>query len=266
MGHARLAGLAIAVAGACAAVAWAQTTVTPLPETPPAQAVPLEIDLTKTHWGDAKAGQSKATACAACHGVDGNPTVSSPVYPRLAGQSERYIAQQLAQLATGQRTDAQAAIMAPYAQALSAQDMRDVGAYFAAQKPAAGIADDAVVADGPYKGLKFYQIGEQLYRGGDAGRGIPACMGCHGPTGAGNPGPAYPHVGGQPQDYVVQRLQYYQAGSTAAKDPTLFQIMAQVAKPLTDQEVHALASYLQGLHDAGDDVAGKDAAPAPSGS
>lgn len=260
MGHARFAGLAILALGASAAVAWAQTTVTPLPDATPVQAVPLEIDLAKTHWGDAKAGQGKATVCAACHGVDGNPP--TPAYPRLAGQPERYIAQQLAQLATGQRNDPMAAVMAPYAQTLSAQDMRDVGAYFAAQQAGAGVADDAPVTDGPYKGMKFYQVGEKLYRGGDASRGIPACMGCHGPTGAGNPGPAYPHVGGQPQDYVVQRLQYYQAGSTAAKDPAHFEIMAQVAKPLSEQEVRALASYLQGLHQASSDAAAKAAVPA----
>ena len=87
--------------------------------------------------------------------------------------------------------------MVPFVQDLTPQDMRDIGAYFATQKAGAGLADDGLVADGPYKGMKFYEVGQQLYRGGDAARGIPACMACHGPSGAGNPGPAYPHVGGQ---------------------------------------------------------------------
>ena len=154
-----------------------------------------------------------------------------------------------------------AAVMIPFAQSLSPQDMRDVGAYFATQKAGAGVADDTPITEGPYKGLKFYQVGEQLFRGGDAARGIPACMACHGPSGAGNPGPPYPHVGGQPQDYVVRRLQEYQAGTTAYKDPAHFQIMAQVAKPLTDQEIQSLGSYIQGLHESA-----ADAAAAPSAS
>src|SRR3546814_5347181 len=85
----------------------------------------------------------------------------------------------------------------PFATMLSAQDMRDVGAYYATQVAGAGIADDTIIASGPNEGMKFYQVGEQLFRSGDAERGIPACMACHGPSGAGNPGPPYPHVGGQ---------------------------------------------------------------------
>lgn len=266
MRHARVLGLSSLAIVAVAAAAYAQTSVTPLPDNTPVQAQPLEIDLTKTHWGDAKAGQSKAGTCAACHGADGNP--AAPIYPRLAGQNERYIAQQLALFATGQRTSGMAAVMIPFAQSLSPQDMRDVGAYFATQKAGAGVADDTPITEGPYKGLKFYQVGEQLFRGGDAARGIPACMACHGPSGAGNPGPPYPHVGGQPQDYVVRRLQEYQAGTTAYKDPAHFQIMAQVAKPLTDQEIQSLGSYIQGLHESAADAAATPSAsasaPAPA--
>ncbi|TMN20172.1 c-type cytochrome [Pseudoxanthomonas sp. X-1] len=262
MRHARVLGLSSLAIVAVAAAAFAQTSVTPLPDNTPVQAQPLEIDLTKTHWGDAKAGQTRAGTCAACHGADGNP--AAPIYPRLAGQGERYIAQQLALFATGQRTSGMAAVMIPFAQSLTPQDMRDVGAYFATQKAGAGVADDTVIAEGPYKGLKFYQVGEQLFRGGDAQRGIPACMACHGPSGAGNPGPPYPHIGGQPQDYVVRRLQEYQAGTTTYKDPGHFQIMAQVAKPLTPQEIQSLGSYIQGLHDSAADAAATPSASAPA--
>jgi len=253
MRHARvfaLAGLAVAVTAVAAYAA--QTTVVPVPDNAPVQTAPLEVDLSKTQWGDAEAGQGKAAACAACHGADGNP--SDPQYPRLAGQSERYIARQLALFASGERHSGMAAVMVPFAQALSPQDMRDVGAYYARQKSGAGVADDTAVADGPYAGMKFYEIGQRLYRGGDPERGIPACLACHGPTGAGNPGPAYPHVGGQMADYTARRLKEYQAGVTSERDPALFNIMAQVAGKLTEQEIGALASYLQGLHDRADDV------------
>ncbi len=263
MRHARvfgLAGLAIAAVGA---VAFAQTTVAPLPDNAPVVTAPLEIDLTKTTWGDAKAGQTKASACAACHGADGNG--SDPQYPNIAGQSERYIAHQVALIASGQRSGA-AVAMVPFVKDLTPQDMRDIGAYFATRKAGAGLADDTVIADGPYKDMKFYEVGQKLYRGGDAARGIPACMACHGPSGAGNPGPAYPHLGGQRQDYAARRLQEYRTGTTTQKDPALFNIMAQVANKLTDQEIQALGTYLQGLHNRADDAAASTtgkAAPAP---
>ena len=259
MRHARvfaLAGLAVAVTAVAAYAA--QTTVVPVPDNAPVQTAPLEVDLSKTHWGDAEAGATAATTCAACHGADGNP--SDPMYPRLAGQSERYIARQLALFASGERHSGLAAVMVPFAQSLTPQQMRDVGAYFARQKSGAGVADDAEITTGPYAGMKFYEVGEKLYRSGDAERGIPACMACHGPSGAGNPGPAYPHVGGQMSEYTARRLEEFRAGVTSERDPALFNIMAKVASKLTDEEIGALSSYLQGLHDRADDVAAAGAA------
>lgn len=264
MRHVRAYGIAAAFATlAVAAAAYAQTTVTPLPDKAPAAAAPIGAtavaDLAKAHWGDAKAGATKAGACAACHGLDGNP--ADPQYPRLAGMPERYIATQLALFKSGQRNTGMAAVMMPMAAPLSAQDMRDIGAYFSQQKAGAGIADDSAIADGPYKGMKFYEPGEKLFRAGDASRGIPACMACHGPTGAGNPGPAYPHLAGQQSAYVVRRLQEYRAGTTSLSDHHNWDIMAAVAKPLTDQEIQSLASYLQGLHPRSEEAsAGKVAA------
>ncbi len=160
----------------------------------------------------------------------------------------------MALIANGQRNEGAVAAMVPFVQNLTAQDMRDIGAYFATQKSGAGVADDAQVSEGPYAGMKFFEIGQKLYRGGDASRGIPACIACHGPTGTGNPGPAYPHIGGQYAGYVAQRLQRYRAGQTGETDAAQFKIMAQVSQALTGQEIQALASYVQGLHDRADDA------------
>lgn len=273
MRHARayaIAGLAIT---AIAAAAFAQTTVTPLPDNPPVETAPIDANavsaLAKAHWGDPKKGATLAGACAACHGLDGNSTADPKIYPRIAGQSERYIAKQLALFKSGQRNTGSAALMAPFAAPLSAQDMRDLGAYYATQKGGAGIADDTVVTEGPYKDMKFYQVGEKLFRAGDSARGIPACMACHGPAGTGNPGPAYPHVGGQQAWYVARRLEEYRAGTTTLSDPKDFEVMAAVAKSLSDEEIQALGSYLQGLHPRSDEaaegtVAAAPAAPAPA--
>ena len=244
MRPARVYGLAGLASLALAAVAYAQSTPVAVPDNAPVLAAPLNEK--PATWGDATAGQTKAGACAACHGLDGNPT--DPQYPRLAGMPERYIAQQLTQYKHGERTSGMAAIMVPFATMLSAQDMRDVGAWFASQHANAGIADDTLIATGPNQGMKFYEVGERLYHAGDAARGIPACTACHGPSGGGNPGPAYPAVHGQQCAYVATRLEEYRAGTTTAKDAAHFKLMASVAKSLTDDEIQSLGSYVQGLH------------------
>src|SRR5688572_1895609 len=267
MSQARVLGLVGLAALAAAAVAYAQATVTPIPDKEPVQTAPLNA-AAKASWGDVKAGATKAGTCAACHGLDGNPT--DPQYPRLAGQSERYIAHQIALFKTGERNTGMAAVMKPFADALSAQDARDIGAYFATQKAGAGVADDTVIATGPNTGKKFFEVGQQLFRSGDKDRGIPACMACHGPDGAGNPGPAYPHIAGQQSAYTQRRLEEYRTGTTTQRDAHLFNVMATVAKQLSDEEIGSLSSYLQGLHPSHDDLAAAKspapaaAAPAPA--
>jgi cytochrome c553 len=228
-----------------------------VPDNAPVQTAPL-VEKPAT-WGDVKAGAAKAGTCAACHGLDGNPT--DPQYPRLAGMPSatsptRSPCSRAASAITGM-----AAVMKPFADALTAQDARDLGAYFATQKAGAGVADDTVIASGPNKDKKFYEVGEQLFHSGDKPRGIPACMACHGPVGAGNPGPAYPAVAGQQAAYVQRRLEEYRAGTTTQKDPHLFNVMAAVAGKLTDEEIGSLSSYVQGLHPRAAEAMA-DAAPA----
>ncbi|KRA16406.1 MULTISPECIES: c-type cytochrome [unclassified Lysobacter] len=260
MSQARVLGIVGLTVLAAVAVAYAQPTITPIPDKEPVQAAPLVEK--PASWGDVKAGATKAGTCAACHGLDGNPT--DPQYPRLAGQSERYIAHQIALFKSGERNTGMAAAMKPYADALTAQDARDLGAYFATQKSGAGVADDTVIATGPNKDKKFFEVGQQLFLAGDKARGIPACMACHGPGGAGNPGPAYPHIAGQQAAYSQRRLEEYRAGTTTQRDPHLFNVMAGVAKNLSDEEIGALSSYLQGLHDRAEDFAAADAPAAPA--
>lgn len=273
MSFQRILGVAAVFA---AAAAFAQTPATaPSPAsstaavaattTPSAPAI-AEADLKAAHAqarpGDAKAGQTKAGACAACHGLDGNSTDAQ--YPKLASQQERYIARQLAMFKTGER---QNPIMMPMATPLSPQDMRDIGAWFASQKVTPGVADDTLIKSGPHQGMKFYAVGERLFRGGDAARGIPACMACHGPNGAGNPGPAYPNLAGQHASYVSARLTAFRGGLVLGHGDYAKAEMATVAKNLTDEEIQALATYVEGLHPAADDrMAAKLAAAKPAAS
>lgn len=260
MSQARVLGIVGLTVLAAVAVAYAQPTITPIPDKEPVQAAPLVEK--PASWGDVKAGATKAGTCAACHGLDGNPT--DPQYPRLAGQSERYIAHQIALFKSGERNTGMSAAMKPFADALTAQDARDLGAYFATQKSGAGVADDTLITTGPNKDKKFFEVGQQLFLSGDKARGIPACMACHGPGGAGNPGPAYPHIAGQQAAYSQRRLEEYRAGTTTQRDPHLFNVMASVAKNLSDEEIGALSSYLQGLHDRAEDFAAADAPAAPA--
>ena len=269
MRHARSYLLAGFAALAVGAVAFAQTTVAPLEEAEPVETLPLEsvdalAELAKTVPGNAQNGATLAGTCAACHGLDGKSTIPE-IYPNIGGQSEMYMARQLALFKSGERPNA---IMQPFASMLSPQDMRDVGAHFASQARAAGIADDTVVTEGPYEGMKFYEVGQQLFRRGDFERGIPACMACHSPDGAGNPGPAYPLVGGQQSWYTARRLQEYRAGTTTERNTAKFDIMAAIARELTDEEIGALASYMQGLHKRPDAATlaaiAKMPAPAPA--
>lgn len=253
MRHARvLAVTAVLAVPALLAVAIAQTSVSALPDHEQVEVASLDApSMANTTWGDPQAGQAKAAACVACHGIDGNSGMD--MYPSIAGQNERYIAEQMGLIASGQR-GGMAVAMLPFVTDLSAQDMRDIGAWYASQKASAGLADDTPISEGPLAGQPFYATGQQLYRGGDAQRGIPACIACHGGTGAGNPGPGWPHVAGQHASYIAQRLQQYRSGEHTLADDSQFQIMHQVTRQLSDAEIQSLSSYLQGLHPARDDA------------
>jgi cytochrome c553 len=179
--------------------------------------------------GDAAAGQAKAITCAACHGVDGNSL--NPEWPSLAGQHESYIVKQLQAFKSGAR---QNVLMSGQAMALSDQDMADLAAYFAGQKPAKKSADPALV-----------DVGQRLYRGGNKDAGVPACLACHGPDGLGNITAAWPMVAGQQANYTAAQLAAYRSGERKTDGDT--QIMRNVAARLTDDEIKAVASYIQGL-------------------
>ena len=231
------------------AAAPAATTAAPAatdataPVAPAPVAVAVESGPAKA--GDPKAGQTKAAACAACHGLDGNS--ADPQYPKLAGQHEQYIWRQLRLFKSLERDNA---VMLGMSATLTEQDMRDIGAYFGSQKVLAGIADESVIAAGPNAGKKFYQVGEKIYRAGKPSDGVPACTACHGPAGAGMPGPSYPALAGQHAAYTTASLTAFRDGKVWGKDKNANVIMSQVAKNLTDEEIQGLSSYLQGLHKA----------------
>ncbi|MCI0401417.1 MAG: cytochrome c4 [Gammaproteobacteria bacterium] len=179
--------------------------------------------------GDPTAGKTRSATCAACHGADGNST--HPDWPKLAGQSAQYLMKQLSDYKAGARSDP---LMSALAAPLTDADIADLVNFYALQTRTVGSATPALVASG-----------ERIYRGGNRGTGIPACMACHGPRGAGNPTAAVPALGGQHAAYTAKQLRAFKSGERA-NDPN--SMMRMIAERMSDEEIEAVADYISGLH------------------
>ncbi len=178
---------------------------------------------------DAELGKSKSMSCAACHGPDGNSV--NPQWPKIAGQSTQYIIKQLQHFKNNERVNP---LMNPQAAALSDDDMKHLAAYYESVVRSPSAADE-----------KLVEAGEKLYRGGNAESGIPACISCHGPNGKGNPAAGFPNISYQHAPYLVERLKKYRSAAEAYAG---VEIMNGIAAKLTDEEIEAVSSYMQGLH------------------
>jgi cytochrome c553 len=176
-------------------------------------------------------GKTKALPCGACHGADGNSTLN-PEWPNLAGQHADYMVHQLKAFKDGTRKNPN---MSGMAAALSEEDMVDISTYFAGQSLniASTESSEAVT------------LGEKLYRGGNHESGVPACMACHGPNGAGNPGAKYPALRGQHAKYTVLQLNAYKSGERVTDAN---EVMRAIAARMSAAEIDNVAKFLQGLH------------------
>ncbi len=185
--------------------------------------------------GDADKGKALSATCVACHGADGNSV--NPIWPTIAGQHPQYIERQLKLYKSGDRKNA---VMMPMVMGLSEQDMTDLAAYFGQQEAKLLAADPAKI-----------ELGEAIYQGGIKDRNIPACIACHGPTGQGNPLSGYPVVANQHAAYSVEQLKLFKQGRVVpGKDDVNGKIMADIAKYMTQEEIEAVSSYMQGLQAA----------------
>lgn len=176
---------------------------------------------------DLAKGEAKYTAvCAACHGADGNSAIAAN--PKLAGQHPDYLVKQLQEFKSGKRNSA---VMKGFAAVLTDEDMKNIGAWLAAQKAKPGYAKDR----------DLVALGERIYRGGIPDRQIAACAGCHSPNGAGIPA-QYPRLSGQHADYAIDQLKAFRDG---ARGNSLQ--MTQVAAKMNDREIRAVSDYVAGL-------------------
>jgi cytochrome c553 len=182
---------------------------------------------------DPAAGEKIATeVCAACHGADGNST--APANPKLAAQHAAYLHKQLKDFkpaGEGKPAARVNPVMAGFAAPLSEQDMLNLAAYYSAKELKPATARNKELAD----------LGREIYRGGIAEKGVPACAGCHGPTGSGIP-VQYPRVAGQYSDYTESQLVAFRAGTRGNNAA-----MATIASRLSDREIKAVSDYIAGL-------------------
>ncbi len=176
---------------------------------------------------DLAKGQTTSTnVCAACHTADG--TRGSPANPIIAGQHPEYLAKQLAEFKAGKRKNA---VMAGFAATLSEEDMRNVAHFYASKSVKPGFA----------KNKDTVLLGEKIYRGGIAAKGVPACAACHGPSGAGLP-VQYPRLSGQHADYTEAQMIAFRDGKRL-NGP----MMNGVAEKMSDKEIKAVSDYIAGL-------------------
>ncbi|MGV2836388.1 c-type cytochrome [Pseudomonas shirazensis] len=180
--------------------------------------------------GDAAAGQAKTAVCGACHNPDGNSL--APNFPKLAGQGERYLEKQLHDIKTGKRVVLE---MTGMLEPFNDQDLADIASYFASQKGSVGAADP-----------KLVERGRALFNGGALSKGMPACTGCHSPDGAGIALAGFPHLSGQHAQYISKQLTDFREGNRTNDGDAM--TMRSIASKLSNKDVEALASYIQGLH------------------
>lgn len=180
--------------------------------------------------GDAAAGQAKTAICGACHNPDGNSL--APNFPKLAGQGQRYLEKQLHDIKSGKRTVLE---MTGMLANFNDQDLADIAAYYSSQKGSVGAADP-----------KLVERGRALFNGGDLEKGMPACTGCHSPNGAGIALAGFPHLGGQHSQYVTKQLTDFREGNRTNDGDAM--TMRTIAGKLSNHDIEALASYIQGLH------------------
>ncbi len=189
-----------------------------------------QVQATSLVDGSADDGKSKSLTCTACHGPEGNS--SNALWPNIAGQNAPYIHAQLQAFKAGDRQDP---LMSSQAMMLSDEDMADLAVYYESlTKAAQSVKDPATVSRG-----------EALYRGGDSESGVAACIACHGPTGSGNPAAKYPSLRGQHADYTAKQLRDYKSGQRATDGKT--RVMRDIAERLSEDDIAALSSYVQGL-------------------
>jgi len=179
--------------------------------------------------------EARVQGCVTCHGQNGQGT-NSGYYPRIAGKPAGYLYNQLAAFRDGTRKYAPMNYLVAY---LPDPYLREVAEHFARQRPPFGAgepsrADAATLARG-----------QTLAVAGDAGKGIPACVACHG-KGLTGMEPGIPGLVGLRPTYIVAQLTRWRVGDRHALEPDC---MKRIASRLAETDIAAVAGWL-GLQEA----------------
>jgi cytochrome c553 len=179
-----------------------------------------------------------APACVTCHGAQGEGMPANG-FPRLAGLNAGYLQTQLDAFANGQRVNA---MMTPIAQTLGADERAELASYYGRMRNPVGAAKSVAKADSP---------GARLALKGRWSQGLPACVQCHGATGAGV-GNVFPALAGQSALYMENQLHGWQQG---ARTPGPMGLMKVIASKLSATDIQSVAAYFSALP-AGDPTPG----------
>jgi cytochrome c553 len=192
----------------------------------------LALILINPAYSDVEKGKELSASCAACHGDDGISL--NPVWPKLAGQNPKYLASQLHEFKKGPNGNRNNAVMYGIAVNLSDQDIEDLSEYYSSLKSTVGLTKD-----------EYLELGRNIYRGGNMEIKMQACISCHGPNGQGNYAAAIPMLSGQHSQYTYQQLKNFQ---TSMRSNDYNKMMRNIVHRMTNEEMKAVASYIEGLY------------------
>lgn len=212
--HGALRARRTLVIAGTAAITWLAAGAAAAAAPPP----PFKADLAR--------GQTIAATCMACHTADGTRGISAN--PILQGQHPEYLVKQLQEYKSGKRANA---IMMGMAATLSDEDMRHVAAFYASKRPVPGAA----------RNKELVELGQSIWRGGIAAKGVPACAGCHGPAGAGVPA-QYPRLSGQHAEYTEATMLAFRSGARGNNAQ-----MSAIAAKMNEREIAAVSDFAAGL-------------------
>jgi cytochrome c553 len=203
--------------------------------------------------GNATAGATKAAVCGACHGADGNSP--APNFPKLAGLGAKYLLKQMQDIQawdlekdaakkakTGRAVPEMTGLLAN----LNDQDLADIAAYYESKATQLSGAKKIEVQVNSGILVDALELGERIYRAGNATTGVPACTGCHAPDGKGNAPAGFPRLSGQHPEYIEKQLRAFRAGDRTNDGDQM--IMRTIADKMSDAEIKALANFIAGLN------------------
>ncbi|KTC75323.1 cytochrome c4 [Legionella birminghamensis] len=172
----------------------------------------------------------KISLCSACHGENGSS--NNPLWPNVGGQYANYLLKQLQDYKAGKtRADAS---MTGIAASLTEPEMEMLANYYSKQPIVPGKTPK-----------RYVKRGEELYRGGDFDKHITACIACHGPKGTGNGQAGFPVLSGQHAPYTIAQLKAFK---DKKRSNDLNHIMQDISRRMSDEDMEAVAYYIQGLH------------------